>query len=360
MPGMETPFGVPWDEVNHASLTEFFREPREEGQVWEGKGRTIRPEMVRRSVGGFANSVLGGYLILGIAADTDGRWQLSGWEPPGEAGQWITDCLSGRMDPPPTFDVKSWRTADGSTISVVRTWPVAIPPCVTAEGYVFERVGATTSQVKEAVTLHRLFERGETARRRAWEQSRSARAAFAMGNEAGRTHSISLSIASAGLAGDISDRIFVEGFARLLTDRVRALPLHAGGLTPTIRAAVSQEAVTVFSTEGAEGREGYTAHANRHGGISVGWNDPEVPSGLRAVTTVPNRLEDLWVVAAAATEAIGGTGAAHMAVRLLDGSNSAVDVDRWLSSADVDPQVLESVSREANRALGAMHWEPHR
>src|SRR5688500_16774537 len=99
---LDSPFGAPWDRLDLDDVQRFLAEPREEGQLWEAKGTAIAPRTVRKSVCGFANTLLGGYLVLGAEGDRKTwTWTLTGWDPPGEPHQWVTDCLRNLLDPLP-------------------------------------------------------------------------------------------------------------------------------------------------------------------------------------------------------------------------------------------------------------------
>ena len=96
---LNTPFGAPFEELELAHLTTYFEELRAETLAWEAKGGQIRPEHVRDGVCGFANSVLGGYLVLGVSrADPKAkagercRYKVDGWEQEDPA-TWIGSCI---------------------------------------------------------------------------------------------------------------------------------------------------------------------------------------------------------------------------------------------------------------------------
>jgi predicted HTH transcriptional regulator len=65
----QSPFGVPWHELDLPALRTFFEraDPATEPLTWEAKGGDwIRAERIRREVVGFANQ-MGGFLVLGVS-----------------------------------------------------------------------------------------------------------------------------------------------------------------------------------------------------------------------------------------------------------------------------------------------------
>lgn len=91
---MSTPFGTDWDDLTLDHLIAFFSEPRNEGLRWEAKGRRIRPQHIREGVSGFANSHIGGFLVLGVTQDQETKaWSIDHWQPPDEVALWVQNCI---------------------------------------------------------------------------------------------------------------------------------------------------------------------------------------------------------------------------------------------------------------------------
>ena len=67
-------FGVPWDQIEFAEVASFLSGATDEGVTWEAKGDDERgawhPRGVRKAVCAFANSFLGGYIIVGAVFGT--------------------------------------------------------------------------------------------------------------------------------------------------------------------------------------------------------------------------------------------------------------------------------------------------
>jgi len=67
------------------------------------------------------------------------------------------------LSPPIRPDVRSWPSATGDVV-VVRIDPVAVPPCITIDGGVYDRLPGQTRPVQTHEGLARLFDRGWRAR----------------------------------------------------------------------------------------------------------------------------------------------------------------------------------------------------
>jgi hypothetical protein len=94
--GVNTPFGSPLEELELDHLRRFLADGPDESLTWEAKGGEIRPGHVRTAVWAFANSELGGFLILGASrGKADRAWRLGGWRPKDEPALWVENCLAG-------------------------------------------------------------------------------------------------------------------------------------------------------------------------------------------------------------------------------------------------------------------------
>src|SRR5689334_9274945 len=122
-----SPFAVDWEQLDLAALQTFLDTPVDESLTWEGKGGDIRPEHIQRAASGFGNSVLGGFVVLGVTQAGDKTWTRDGWVPPQtEVETWVSHCLRG-VRPRPYVEVKAWSLDDGGTVAVVAIWPASIP-----------------------------------------------------------------------------------------------------------------------------------------------------------------------------------------------------------------------------------------
>jgi hypothetical protein len=350
----DTPFGADWATLDLPHLGSFFAELRDEGQRWEGKGTDVTTRAVRRSVCGFANTTLGGYLVLGVD-QRQGQWGLNGWEARGEATQWVTDCIRDQLDPPPTIDVRSWTLDSGRAVAVVRVGPIAAPPCITSDGYIYERVGPTTAQVSDAAALHRLIQRGETARQHAWQESREARDVLFESTTDGRSHPpLVVSLATPALPADVTHLFWRQS----VVDGLRADLQQDRFLLPQtpVEAVTDQGSLTMWSLNGVNNpSEGYTVLLRRTGAVSVAYSNPNLADALHSFDGP--HVRRCWEIAAGVLHSVGAEGPAHIAVRLLAGYPRRYDIDRW-AEIDVSADAYGSMLREVARIGGTFLPEP--
>lgn len=209
-------FGATWSNLAVEDVEAFLRKADQEGVTWEAKADTeqssLRPDSIRKAACGFANQI-GGYLILGARKAEGEGWDLPGiTQPADEPEVWIGKILRG-LQPEPRFAVKAWHRAEDKIAIVVQIEPVAVPPCMTPQGRVYERVTGETLPVEDPILLDKLFRRGEDARARAAQLAPRAaeRALDASGWFFQK--SVGLAVGLAPLAretDDISSRLFTQ------------------------------------------------------------------------------------------------------------------------------------------------------
>ena len=68
-PSLQTPFGAPWDALSLEVLRAFFAQAGDETLTWEAKGGIVHKEQVLKAASAFGNSLLGGFLVLGVAGE---------------------------------------------------------------------------------------------------------------------------------------------------------------------------------------------------------------------------------------------------------------------------------------------------
>jgi len=209
-------FGTIWSDLAVEDVEAFLREADKEGVTWEAKADTeqssLRPDSIRKAACGFANQI-GGYLILGARNAGDAGWELPGiTRPADEPEVWVGQILR-RLQPEPRFAVKAWSRPDDRIAIIVQVEPVAVPPCMTPQGRVYERVTGETLPVEDPILLDKLFRRGENARTLAAQ--RAPRAAKRALDASGWffQKSVGLAVGLAPLAretDDISSRLFTQ------------------------------------------------------------------------------------------------------------------------------------------------------
>lgn len=356
---MDTPFGTSWDGLKLADVEAFLAEPREEGQLWDAKGVVVTSETVRKYVSGFANTVFGGYLVLGAEWDKKAKcWNLDGWQPPGEASQWIGDCISGGVDPVPSFDAsKTWELPNGRFLTVVRVWPLGIPPCVTIDGHIFERVGSSTLPVRDAPALHRLVDRGQLRREQLEKESLEGARYVNTNGLTDRVHHVTLALAIASLPADLTSLVFRQSVAQALREEL--LQHRTDPMTPLVAGRMGSESLTMASlSQFGNGREGFTVELRRTGAISASLADPDITSAVESLSYGAAKIETLWNLASFAAELLGaGGGPSHVSIGLRESADQQRTVHHWAGTRP-DPDSLGLFHREIRRMHGDAEWEP--
>lgn len=361
---MDTLFGVPWDALGLDDLRAFLKNQPDEGLTWEAKGGDIRPEHVRNAVCAFANSDLGGFLVLGVSRPrATGIWAFDHWEPRGEPGLWVEDCLAhGGVAPRPRLQVKDWRLDDGvGRVAVLAVDPVAIPPALTAGGEVWTRVTAASVRVTDPADLRRLFDRGRDAERRAEAIADAGLTSVEVVDWLQRPTVYALSLAVPGLPADISATLFRHSLATAMEDALGG-PLTAETLDPRfskpqIRVDRSSLKGSTSSEFGSDG--GFSLMLTREGAFVVARADAELAGqGAPLVGHSPQELSRLWEVLVAFARRVGALpgGPAFVAIWLSHRPHFVLR--RWVSVAALSGDDLASIQREAKRASGEPAWEP--
>lgn len=212
-------FDTPWDKLSPSVLVAWLEEAGEEGVTWEAKaddekGR-LHIDSVRKAACGLANQI-GGYILIGAKWDKKARtWSLPGVTPPdAEPETWIGKAIRA-LQPAPRYVPRTWFLDDGRLAAVVWVESVDLPPCMTPQGRIYERVSGETLPVQDPALLDRLQRRGDAARARAEQfADRAAKRALDFVEWAdGRAVGIALAIAPIGReTDDISGRLFVKSF----------------------------------------------------------------------------------------------------------------------------------------------------
>lgn len=390
-------FEVSWDRLEGSHVERFLEDAGEEGVTWEAKGarpgsdEAPKAGSLRKAACGLANQI-GGYLIVG-ARRVDGIWKLDGIPRPAEEpALWLGQILRG-LQPVPRFEISDPFELDDDRIAVVAlVEPVAVPPCMTPQGRIYERVSGETLPVEDPVLLDRLFRRGEHARSQAEHFARRAAAKAIELPDWIPERSISLCVGLASVGretDDISSRLFTEATHDLVVKGIWSF--HGEYRPEDFDVRPAQDAYTGRIDSPRNDRFGLNnellsvvktsrfIQANWDGSVAVGlWSaDDFAPS-----TADPEALiTQCWEIAAKITAELGGYGPAYLSVRVVvaksDGEGfvslagrppapgtvyaglpELTIIGRLLDSAEPNPTVVESIGREIHRAGGRRADEP--
>jgi Putative DNA-binding domain len=395
-------FGVGWDQLEQTHVEHFLERAGEEGVTWEAKGARdaddrLHPDSLRKAACGLANQI-GGYLIIG-ASRCDGQWALNGIpKPADEPALWLGQILRG-LQPVPRFEVSApFDVGDGKVALVAKIEPVAVPPCMTSHGRIYERVSGETLPVEDPDLLDRLFRRGEHARSRAehFALRAAARAIDLPDWSPQRSVSICVGLASVGReVDDISSRLFTEpthemivkGIWELITEpRPQAVDVHP--VQDSYRGIADSGGNLHFGTDGETVigviRSTLFVQANWDGSAAVGvWSADDLPPDLTQPEAV---IAKCWRQAATIVEHLGGYGPAYLNVRVVVAKSGELVVSgdvaqiagrppppgtayarlpevttmgRLLDAAEPSQPVIESLGRELQRAGGMRADEPN-
>ncbi len=356
---MDTPFGVSWTDLNLAALQAFFdRAERDEGLTWEAKAGDIRPHHVHKVASGFGNSLLGGYLVLGATwGRQTGAWTLPGITLNPEPKTWISSVVTSGVNPVPRFDARVFDLPSGTSVTVVRFDPVPDPPCITADGRVFERTVGQTLPVTDPQALARLFACGERARHQAEEVARAA-AGLAFGSPPGMSGPslYSIAVAPIGMPPDVGyaifRRSFVQGLWRVLDETMR----DTIGLNAYTFEEVRQEWVAGW-LQWTTGGPGPLMLVTRQGAAAVAFAGTGQGNGVAAL--YGDNLRGPWTAALRVAQTMGGYGPAFLDIQVQMSNGAAGEIERWITLDPPTDAQLASVQRELQRLRGSpLAYEP--
>lgn len=327
---------------------------------------------------GLANQ-RGGFFVVGVRRER-GRWIADGVDFGGEEPTvWLSGVIARGVDPVPLFDVKTWSVKDGKHVAVVSVDPIAVPPCVTSAGQVYERLPGRTEPAS-AETLTRLIRRGERARRDARILARSRVRGLI---ESGHMRSperlrVCLGLRATGYEYDISSRLFMQPNVQAIIDAVKPR-LRPDRYTEQSRVTLDlrQDAVAVETLSGDladDNRLGgdhlWRVWASWGGAVAIRCSANDAGIGIQMLTD--DILRPAWSTAAEIVPLIGGFGSGHLVVEIAGEATLAPGRDDWvpeqidsstviqraLPALDPDEIVIEGIQRELMRAVGYRVWEP--
>ena len=358
-------FGTPWNDVDVATVESFLAEAGDEGLFWEAKGHSQpHRDAVRKAVCGLANAE-GGFFIIGAQRDEKGAWQLPGVPFTTEPGTWLSSVIDSGLSPRPWFDVKSFERSEGRVAAVVAVESVAVPPCVTATGVVYQRVTGQTLPVTDQRVLAELFARGRAVREQAEGLAMRA-AARALAEPAAQSPDeaiLSVALCPTQTAEDKSAVLFSENFAGRVSELItNGLQVIGQGISP-VRVEPRQDCLYGYPGS-RETESSWTAAAYWDGSVSAVFTMPG--SELYPSDLIPC-VKQAWRAIVQIALAAGGGGDAHLVVHVrcehpavssLRRGHPSHPVRRWTVLQEPTDDEFESVQRELQRGFGERVWEP--
>jgi hypothetical protein len=383
---VESIFRVPWGRVGLDDVHAFLASAGDEGIRWEAKaGDPRRPDakieadLVRAAMCGLANSI-GGYVIVGAIRDDETKeWSLPGVVfPGGEPKTWLDDVAESLRPRPQIGEPRVWGLDDCRAAAVVQVEPVAVPPCMTAGGQIFERTSGKTVRVTDPLVLARLTVRGEGARKAARSGAQDAFSSVSKGalRSDNRGVVVILGLRATGYEPDIASRLFRESTAVRLKEIVAAhlkQDRYTANTVASTRVEPHQDNLSVitapgsFVTDPVGGDRVWQVVAIWNGavGIRCEGNDPEI--GIELL--FDEIVVPAWRAAACIVPLIGGYGSAHLVLQVgatintgredwPTGNPHGGQIGRAPDTVEVDTALVESLKREVLRSMGHPAWEP--
>jgi hypothetical protein len=355
-----SPFGVAWEDLDLARLEAFFANAEEEPLAWEAKGSGpggLRGGHVVKAVCGFANSELGGFLVLGFGRDGPGPWERRPVALPGdEPGLWLDQVVSAGVRPQPRTEWKLLGRYEDGIVGVLRVEPVDEPPALTGGGTAYERTSGRTLPVADPVELRALFDRGARAARRVESLADDAISALDLPPiPTLERATVVIAAACPGIGGPSLLRRETADVARALLAGLFA-GIERGGPGGT---AFTQDQVAVGAVGRFDEREFRWLVTSSRGWVGYGSATGEAPPATIVAREIEEHLEVQSGVEAlsAFLIGVGAHGTAELRFRL-DTDQGSMFLRRRQPLPLPDPGLFASMAREVRRFTGEPGWEP--
>lgn len=152
-----------WDELKLSDIQTLLKQDDDETFFFEYKKDDVSNKKIIEEISAFANTY-GGYILLGINDDKT----ISGCKEWTE--QRIHVTIHDSITPIPNFDVKKFKTEKDEIIFVIRIEEGNMPPYITNNGKIYERVSSGSFPIKDANKLTQLYNKKEDKLKRIEEK----------------------------------------------------------------------------------------------------------------------------------------------------------------------------------------------
>lgn len=140
---------TPWEKLSFSDIQALLDGFDGETFFFEFKSDEARNQTLHKEISAFANTY-GGYILLGISDDKT----VSGCKTWNE--QRIHNVIYNGISPTPDFDIKEF-ISDGKIIYVIKVEAGSMPPYVTTDGKIFERVSSASMPISDSAKLSQLY-----------------------------------------------------------------------------------------------------------------------------------------------------------------------------------------------------------
>ena len=149
---------TPWEKLSSADILALLDNDNGESFFFEFKEDGVRNEQLQKEISAFANTY-GGYIFLGITDKKDVTGCVKWTE------ERIHNVIYNNITPTPDFDIKQLEIKE-KTIFVIKIEEGSMPPYITSDGKIFERVSSSSMPIKDSGKLTQLYAKYSENRKR--------------------------------------------------------------------------------------------------------------------------------------------------------------------------------------------------
>jgi hypothetical protein len=305
-------FGVPFSELSIAHLEAALPAGEYEPLTWEAKGKRADRDEVRRQFSAFANAS-GGILFLGGEQEKrGGAWSWPGVPMSEEPIAWVDQVVRSGLDPVPAFVPRVVGHGPRGPVVAIAIEPVAEPPCITANGEVYERVSGRSIPVATSDALARLSARGDAARKRAVDASSEILDDLVIGGYVPEQVGDVLWAVGVGATStepDVGARIYRESYGRLMQAELGRYAQNGHFAKVQARHTSFGLMAWIYEFNQVEGAFLLVAEA---GSVAYGWTDPDRTRGGGVSLATKDNVETVLGTLDRLLSAAGAAGRAHV------------------------------------------------
>lgn len=140
---------TPWSKLTSDDILVLLDSDNSESFFFEFKEGRVRPEQLQKEISAFANTY-GGYILIGITDKKD----VAGCEKWTE--ERVHNVIYNNITPTPDFDIQQFQI-DGKTILVIKIEEGSMPPYITSDGKICERVSSSSMAITNSAKLSQLY-----------------------------------------------------------------------------------------------------------------------------------------------------------------------------------------------------------
>lgn len=140
---------TPWHKLTSDDILALLASDNSESFFFEFKEDGVRNEQLYKEISAFANTY-GGYILLGITDKKDVSGCVKWTE------ERVHNVLYNNITPTPDFDIKQLQI-DGKTVIVIKIEEGSMPPYITSDGKICERISSSSMAITNSAKLSQLY-----------------------------------------------------------------------------------------------------------------------------------------------------------------------------------------------------------